>query len=140
MLRVFLPSFIAWCALIGVIAVFLTAYAIPVSFSVVMHVMGGNSLANVVSVTPGGVGVNQAINAATLSGVTDATTATAYSFAQQLVTTAWNVLFGLGMVVWVFGWTGGKQLVGESYESAKAKAEEQKEKRRAAKAAKARAS
>ena len=46
------------------IAVFLAAYGIPVSFHVVMQVVGGNSIANVASVTPGGVGVNQAFNVA----------------------------------------------------------------------------
>ena len=30
------------------------------------------------------------------------------------------------MVVWAFGWSGGKRLVGGSYEEAKAKAAEQK--------------
>ena len=92
-------------------AVFLTAYDIPVSFDTLMRLCGGNSIANVTSVTPGGAGVNQAFNVASLNGVTDATTATAYSVAQQLVTTAWNIIFAILLVVWVFGWTGGKELV-----------------------------
>src|SRR6185503_14485659 len=58
--RVVLPSLGAWIAKLGVIAVFLTAYGITVSFHTVMSVVGGNSIANTVSVTPGGVGVNQA--------------------------------------------------------------------------------
>jgi uncharacterized membrane protein YbhN (UPF0104 family) len=133
--HVALPSLIGWLASIAVIGVFLAAYAIPVTFDTIMWVMGGNSIANVLSVTPGGVGVNQAFNVATLSHVTDATTATAYSVAQQLVTTAWNILFAIGMVCWVFGWSGGKQLIGSSYEDAKRKAAEQKEARRLKKAA-----
>ena len=92
-------------------AVFLAAYDIPVSFDTLMRLCGGNSIANVTSVTPGGAGVNQAFNVASLNGVTDATTATAYSVAQQLVTTAWNIVFAIMLVVWVFGWTGGKELV-----------------------------
>jgi len=36
----------------------------PVTFRTIMSVAGGNSLANVVSVTPGGAGVNQAVNSA----------------------------------------------------------------------------
>ena len=59
-LKVALPSFGAWLAKLGVIAVFLTGYGITVTFHSVMSVMGGNSIANTVSVTPGGVGVNQA--------------------------------------------------------------------------------
>jgi uncharacterized membrane protein YbhN (UPF0104 family) len=138
--RVFLPEFLGWCCKLGVIALFLAAYGIPVSFHTVMRIVGGNSIANVASVTPGGVGVNQAFNVASLNGVTDATTATAYSVAQQLVTTAWNILFAIVLVTWAFGWTGGKKLVGDSYTDAKVKAADQKAqhkaKRQAKKAAK----
>jgi uncharacterized membrane protein YbhN (UPF0104 family) len=101
--RVVLPSLGAWVAKLGVIAVFLTAYGITVSFHTVMSVVGGNSIANTVSVTPGGVGVNQATNVAALSGVTDAATATAYSLGQQLAITAWNIGFALVIVTWAFG-------------------------------------
>ena len=138
--RVFFPEFLGWCCKLGVIALFLAAYGIPVSFHTVMRIVGGNSIANVASVTPGGVGVNQAFNVASLKGVTDATTATAYSVAQQLVTTAWNILFAIVLVTWAFGWTGGKKLVGDSYTDAKVKAADQKAqhkaKRQAKKAAK----
>ena len=88
LVRVALPSFGAWLAKFGVIAVFLSGYGIAVTFHTVMSVMGGNSIANTVSVTPGGVGVNQATNVAALSDVTDAATATAYSLGQQLAVTA----------------------------------------------------
>jgi uncharacterized membrane protein YbhN (UPF0104 family) len=126
------PNFVGWVASLGVIAVFLAAYAIPVTFHTIMSVVGGNSIANVTSVTPGGVGVNQAFNVASLNGVTDSTTATAYSVAQQLVTTAWNQVFAIAMLVWAFGWSGGKALVGESYADAKRRAAERKERKRGA--------
>jgi len=134
--RVFFPSFLAWVASLGVMAVFLAAYDIPVSFHTLMRICGGNSIANVTSVTPGGAGVTQAFNVASLSGITSPTTATAYSVAQQLVTTTWNIILGIVLVVWAFGWSGGKQLVGQSYEEAKQKAAEQQEARRARKEAK----
>ena len=134
--RVFLPEFLGWCCKLGVIALFLAAYGIPVSFHTVMRIVGGNSIANVASVTPGGVGVNQAFNVASLNGVTDATTATAYSVAQQLVTTAWNILVAIVLVTWAFGWTGGKKLVGDSYADAKVKAADQKAQHRAKREAK----
>jgi uncharacterized membrane protein YbhN (UPF0104 family) len=136
LLRVFLPSFLAWVASLGVMAVFLAAYDIPVSFHTLMRICGGNSIANVTSVTPGGAGVTQAFNVASLNGVTDATTATAYSVAQQLVTTTWNIILGIALVVWAFGWSGGKQLVGQSYDEAKQKAAEQQAARKARKEAK----
>jgi uncharacterized membrane protein YbhN (UPF0104 family) len=137
--RVFLPSFVSWVAGLGVIGVFLNAYGIPVSFDTLMHVAGGNSLANVTSFTPGGVGVTQAWNVASLSGVASSTDATAYSVAQQLVSTAWCILFALILMVSVWGWGGGKQLVSDSYAEAKRRQEEETEKRRAKKAAKAEA-
>jgi uncharacterized membrane protein YbhN (UPF0104 family) len=136
LIRVALPSLGAWLAKLGVTAVFLAAYSIPVTFHTVMSVIGGNSLSNTVSATPGGVGVNQAINAASLSDETDTATATAYSLGQQLSVTAWNVAFALVVVVWAFGWTGGKVLVSQSYADAKVRVAEQKAQRAAKKEAK----
>jgi uncharacterized membrane protein YbhN (UPF0104 family) len=121
LLKVLLPQALGYGAKLGVIAVFLAAYSIPVTFHSVMAVVGSNSLANVTSVTPGGVGVNQALNAAALTHYTSATNATAYSIAQQLFTTAWNVLFAVILVAYYFGWSGGKELVGSSYVEAKGK-------------------
>jgi uncharacterized membrane protein YbhN (UPF0104 family) len=135
-LKVFLPSLGAWLAKLGVTAIFLAGYGIPVTFHSIMSVIGGNSLANTVSATPGGVGINQAVNSIALSDYTDAATATAYSLGQQLAITAWNIGFAVVVLVWAFGWTGGKLLVKESYEDAKVKAAEQKEQRAARKAAK----
>jgi uncharacterized membrane protein YbhN (UPF0104 family) len=124
--RVFVPSFVAWIASLGVMAVFLHAYDIPVTFHTLMRIAGGNSIANVTSVTPGGAGVNQAFNVASLSGVTSSANATAYSVAQQLFTTAWNIIFAIILVTWAFGWHGGRELVSQSYVDAKDKAAEQK--------------
>jgi len=101
-----------------------------------MRISGGNSIANVTSVTPGGAGVTQAFNVASLNGVASANDATAYSVAQQLVTTTWNIIFGVLTLVIAFGWTGGKTLVGDSYAQAKEKAAEQKAAREARKQAK----
>jgi uncharacterized membrane protein YbhN (UPF0104 family) len=128
-LKVALPSFGAWLAKFGVIAVFLAGYGIAVTFHTVMSVMGGNSIANTVSVTPGGVGVNQAANVAALDGVTDPATATAYSLGQQLAITAWNIVFAVVVVLWAFGWAGGRLLVEQSYADARVKVEEQKAQR-----------
>jgi uncharacterized membrane protein YbhN (UPF0104 family) len=133
--RVFLPSFIGWAAGLTTVGVFLHAYGIPVSFDTIMHVAGGNSLANVTSFTPGGVGVTQAWNVASLQGVASTQDATAYSVAQQLVGTAWNIVFALVLMIWAWGWSGGKQLVSDSYSDAKRRQAEETEKRRAKKAA-----
>ena len=137
--RVFLPSFIGWAAMLATIGVFLNAYGIPVDFNTLMHVAGGNSLANVTSFTPGGVGVTQAWNVASLSHVASATDATAYSVSQQLVGTAWNIIYALILMIWAWGWGGGKQFVSDSYAEAKRRQVEEQEKRRAKKAAAAEA-
>jgi uncharacterized membrane protein YbhN (UPF0104 family) len=126
---VLLPQMGGYVAKVGVIIVFLAAYSIPVTFGSVMSVLGSNQLANILSFTPGGVGVNQAFNTFALDSYTDSTTATAYSVAQQLITTAFNVGFAVILICIVFGWSGGSKLVRESYGGAKEKAAEMKESR-----------
>jgi uncharacterized membrane protein YbhN (UPF0104 family) len=135
----FLPELGSYAAKLGVIAVFLGAYSIPVTFHNVVSVTASNSISNTVSVTPGGVGVTQAMNTAALRNQTDSATATAYSASQQVITSAWNVVFATVLVSWVFGWSGGRKLVESSYEQAKAKSEELKEKRQARRTAEAEA-
>ena len=136
--RAFLPSFLSWLCKLAVVGIFLAAFAIPVTFESVMWVVGSGSLANVVSFTPGAVGITQATNALALDTCCDVAKSTAidYSTAQQLITTAWNVIVAIVLVVLVFGWTGGKQLVGESYTDAKEKVADQKAQRAARKEAK----
>ena len=126
---VLLPQMGGYMAKVGVIMVFLAAYGIPVTFGSVMSVLGSNQLANILSFTPGGVGVNQAFNTFALGSYTDSTTATAYSVAQQLITTAFNVGFAVILICIVFGWSGGSALVRTSYVGAKEKASEMKEER-----------
>ena len=134
----FLPSLLSWLCKLTVIGIFLAAFAIPVTFESIMWVTGSGSLANVVSFTPGAVGITQATNALALETCCDVANRTAvdYSTAQQLITTAWNVLLALILVVSVFGWTGGKLLVGQSYTDAKVKVAEQKAQRKTKKAEK----
>jgi uncharacterized membrane protein YbhN (UPF0104 family) len=138
MRRAFLPSFLSWSCKFAVTGIFLAAFAIPVTFESIMWVFGSGSLANVVSFTPGAVGITQATNALALDTCCDVanSTAVAYSTAQQLITTAWNQVVAIGLVVAVFGWTGGKQLVGQSYTGAKQQVAESKEQRKEKKATK----
>jgi uncharacterized membrane protein YbhN (UPF0104 family) len=126
---VLLPQMGGYVAKVLVIIVFLAAYSIPVTFGSVMSVLGSNQLANILSFTPGGVGVNQAFNSFALNSYTDSTTATAYSISQQLITTAFNVGFAVVLICIVFGWSGGSKLVRESYSGAKERASEMKAKR-----------
>jgi uncharacterized membrane protein YbhN (UPF0104 family) len=128
--RVFLPELGSYIARLAIVGVFLGAYGIPATFHNIATVTASNSISNSVSATPGGVGVTQALNTTALSGEADAATATAYSISQQLVTTAWNLVFAVALVCWVFGWSGGKALVESSYEDAKLRSREMKQRRR----------
>ncbi len=66
---VLLPQMGGYAAKVMVIIVFLAAYGIPVTFGSVMSVLGSNQLANILSFTPGGIGVNQAFNTFALGGL-----------------------------------------------------------------------
>ena len=127
---VLLPQLGGYAAKVMVIVVFLAAYGIPVTFGSVMSVLGSNQLANILSFTPGGIGVNQAFNTYALGAYTDDTTATAYSLGQQLITTAFNVGFAILLICVVFGWQGGSKLVKDSYADAKVRKDEMGDERR----------
>ena len=133
--RAFLPELLSWLCKLAVVGIFLAAFAIPVTFESIMWVVGSGSLANVASFTPGAVGVTQATNALALKTCCHVPQSQAidYSTAQQLVTTAWNQIVALVLVCWVFGWSGGKKLVRESYTEAKEKTEETKAEHKARK-------
>jgi uncharacterized membrane protein YbhN (UPF0104 family) len=133
---VLLPQMGGYAAKVMVIIVFLAAYSIPVTFGSVMSVLGSNQLANILSLTPGGIGVNQAFNSFALSSYTSSETATAYSTSQQLVTTAFNALFAIALICHAFGWRGGSALVKDSYADAKVKKEEMSADRKAKREAK----
>jgi uncharacterized membrane protein YbhN (UPF0104 family) len=129
--RLGLPALASYLARLGIVAVFLGAYSIPVTFHNVAAVSASNSVSNSVSVTPGGVGVTQAMNTAVLTRSTSASTATAYSVSQQLIVSAWDVTFAIVLVTWVFGWTGGHELIRSSYGEAKVRGAQLKEQRQA---------
>ena len=130
--RVFLPSFLGWTCKVAMTGIFLAAFAIPVTFESVMWVLGSGTLASFVSFTPGAIGITQATNSLALETCCNVPTDVAvnYSTAQQLILTAWNQVVAILLVVWVFGWSGGKQLVTASYADAKVKAKEAKEQRK----------
>jgi uncharacterized membrane protein YbhN (UPF0104 family) len=129
--RVLAPEVISWVAMLGVIGVFLAAYNIPVTFDTLMRVVGGNSLANMTAATPGGAGVVQAFNTLSLKSVTSPANATAYSVAQQLVSTVWAIVLAIVLTTWAFGWSEGRALVTRSYAEAREKTAEEAAARKA---------
>ncbi len=130
LVQVGLPALGSYLARLAIVGVFLGAYGIPATFHNIATVTASNSISNSVSATPGGVGVTQALNTTALSGEASPATATAYSISQQLVTTAWNVVFGTIMVCWVFGWSSGRELVETSYKDAKVRSREMRDRHR----------
>jgi len=121
------PSVASFAARLGIVAVFLAAFSIPVTFHSVIAITGANSISGSLSVTPGGVGVTQALNVVVLQSITSPANATAYSLAQQLIVSAWDIVFAIVLVAWVFGWSGGKELVKHSYTAAEVKRRELKQ-------------
>lgn len=136
--RSFLPSFLSWCSKLTVTGIFLAAFSIPVTLESIMWTTGSGSLANVASFTPGAVGVTQATNALALQTCCDVPNSVAvdYSTAQQLIVTGWNQVVAIVLVLLVFGWIGGKQLVTTSYTDAKTQVGEMQEQRAEKKAEK----
>ena len=128
MVGVALPCLASFLARLGITAVFLAAYSIPVSVHTVTAVTAANSLSSSVSVTPGGAGVTQALNVVVLESITTKSNATAYSVSHQLLITAWDIVFAVIIVTWVFGWSGGKDLDKRSYVVAEEKRDEMKQK------------
>lgn len=134
MVGVVLPATASFTSRLAIVAVFLAAFSIPVTFHTVIAITGANSVSSSLSVTPGGVGVTQALNVVVLESVTSSSTATAYSLAQQLIVSAFDVVFAVVLVSWVFGWSGGKDLVRKSYAGAEVKRREITERREARRA------
>jgi uncharacterized membrane protein YbhN (UPF0104 family) len=121
--RVCAPQFLSWCCRFGGIAVLLTAYGVPVGFHTMMRVIGGDSVASAAAVTPGGIGVDQALDVVSLRGAAPTATAGAYSIGEQLLGTAWNVTFAVALLVAAFGWKGGRRLVAQSYRAVTTRAD-----------------
>jgi uncharacterized membrane protein YbhN (UPF0104 family) len=118
--QVLVPQVLAWSCKVGVVAVLLAAYGIPVGFHTLFSVLAGNTLAGVASLTPGGVGVNQALHVASLHDATSAANAGAYSVGHQLLSTVWNIALAALLVAVAFGRSGGRRLVEESSTRARA--------------------
>lgn len=109
----FLPALLSYVCRWGYTGIFMAAFDIPVTFYTIFLVIAANSLAGAVAVTPGGVGTTQAINVAVLKNYAPADVVTAFSLAEGAVLTVWNIIFGLIVMSWAFGWSETKTLVRE---------------------------
>ena len=132
-----LPAVASFVSRLGIVAVFLAAFSIPVASTPCWPSPGRLDLQQPV-VHPRRRRVYQALNVVVLESTTSTANATAYSAAQQLIVSAWVVLFAIVLVAWVFGWSGGRELVRQSYADAEVKERELKQKRQARRAARRR--
>jgi len=111
----------SYVARMGVNATYMSAFGIPVTIRNIFLIIAANSISSTFAVTPGGVGTQQALASVALRDVAPASTVTAYSLAQQLISMAWNITFGLIMMISTFGWSTTKGMIQESRKEAQQK-------------------
>jgi uncharacterized membrane protein YbhN (UPF0104 family) len=95
---------VSYAARMGVNATFMYAYDIPVSVTNVFLIVAASSISSTVAIAPGAVGAQSALASVVLKGVAPASTITAYTVGQGLITTAWNATFGLVLLAHEIGW------------------------------------
>jgi Lysylphosphatidylglycerol synthase TM region len=106
-----LPSAASFCCRIGVNIVFMAAFGIPITAFTVFLVASSHTLSQVFAITPGGVGQTQALDVATLRPYASSHNIAAFSITQDSVITIWNVVLGVAVMVWAFGFTQMKDMV-----------------------------
>jgi uncharacterized membrane protein YbhN (UPF0104 family) len=99
------PSAASYACRIGVNIVFMSAFHLPVTAFTVFLVASSHMLSGIFAITPGGVGQTQALDVATLSRYAPTKSVAAFSITQDSILTIWNVLLGLVVMLWAFGWT-----------------------------------
>ena len=99
---------------LGVNATLMAGVGIPVSPRNVLLIVAANSISSTISVTPGGLGTQQALASTVLHGVAPATRVTAYSLAQQTILMAFNLAFGLAILATVFGLSRARHVIAAS--------------------------
>ena len=109
--EVALPSAASYCCRIGVNVVFMSAFSIPVTVYTVFLVASSHMLSGLFTVTPGGVGQTQALDVITLGAYASRGDIAAFSITQDAVLTIWNVMLGVGVMLWAFGADQAKSLL-----------------------------
>jgi uncharacterized membrane protein YbhN (UPF0104 family) len=101
--RVALPSAGSYACRIGVNVVFMAAFGIPITAFTVFLIASSHMLSGLFALTPGGVGQTQALDIATLRGHASSGAIGAFSITQDSVMTIWNVVLGVIVMLWAFG-------------------------------------
>jgi uncharacterized membrane protein YbhN (UPF0104 family) len=105
-----LPSAASFGCRIGVNAVFMAAFGIPVTAFTVFLVASSHMLSGLFAITPGGVGQTQALDVATLRGSAPSGDIAAFSITQDSILTIWNVVLGVIVMTWAFGFRQMKEM------------------------------
>jgi len=95
---------ISYAARMGVNATFMYAFNIPVSVQNVFLIVAAASISSTVAVLPGAVGAQTALANVVLAPVASAAAISAYSVGQAVITTAFNIVFGLVLLAREIGW------------------------------------
>jgi uncharacterized membrane protein YbhN (UPF0104 family) len=109
--QVALPSAASYACRIGVNVVFMAAFSIPITAFTVFLVASSHMLSGIFAITPGGVGQTQALDVATLRAYAPSGDIAAFSITQDSILTIWNVLLGLTVMLWAFGFRQAKELL-----------------------------
>jgi uncharacterized membrane protein YbhN (UPF0104 family) len=109
--QVALPSAASYCCRIGVNVVFMAAFAIPITAFTVFLVAASHMLSGLFAITPGGVGQTQALDVATLRAYAETEDIAAFSITQDAILTIWNVVLGVIVMLWAFGYGAAKDLL-----------------------------
>jgi uncharacterized membrane protein YbhN (UPF0104 family) len=109
--QVALPSAASYACRIGVNVVFMAAFSIPITAFTVFLVASSHMLSGIFAITPGGVGQTQALDVATLRAYASTGDIAAFSITQDSILTIWNVLLGLTVMLWAFGFRQAKELL-----------------------------
>jgi uncharacterized membrane protein YbhN (UPF0104 family) len=110
-LEVALPSGASYVCRIGVNVVFMAAFSIPITAYTVFLVAASHMLSGLFAITPGGVGQTQALDIATLRNHAPAEDIAAFSITQDAVLTIWNIVLGIVVMIWAFGYGAAKDIV-----------------------------
>jgi uncharacterized membrane protein YbhN (UPF0104 family) len=109
--EVALPSAVSYCFRIGVNVVVMSAFGIPITAFTIFLIASSHMLSGIFAITPGGVGQTQALDVATLRSQAPTGNVAAFSITQDSILTIWNVVLGLTLMLWVFGFSQVKALL-----------------------------
>ena len=108
---------VGWICRFAAFWFFLEAFGIGGSVGNVMLVMSVQAIANVVPLTPGGAGAQQALLVATLHGPSR-TAVLSFSVGTQIAMAAWSVVLGFAAILLVFRTTDWRGLIRQAQEDA----------------------